>query len=75
MVIPVKKKHRNKKNRNWKESCRNHLPSLKKDNATDAFADAVSKRISKGVLCYTNLPAGASSPRSKRKGRGATQEP
>ena len=44
--------------------------SPKKGEATDAFADAVSKCISKGVCYYTNLPARASSPRNKRKGGG-----
>ncbi len=48
---------------------------LKKGEATDAFADAISECISKGVVYYTNLPAGASSPWNKWKGRGAPQEP
>ena len=41
----------------------------------DAFADAVSECISKWVLYYTNLPAGAGSPRNKHKGGEGTLEP
>jgi hypothetical protein len=48
---------------------------LKKGESTDAFADAVSDCISKGILYYTNLPANASLPWNKRKGEGAPQEP
>jgi hypothetical protein len=55
--------------------CKYSKDHLKKGDATDAFADTVSECISKGVLYYTNLPAGASSPRYKRKGKGAIPEP
>jgi hypothetical protein len=48
---------------------------LKKGEATDVFANAISECISKGVGYYTNLPAGASSPQYKRKGRGQLQKP
>ncbi len=33
-MIPVKKTHRNKKNRNLKDSCRNYLPSLNGANGS-----------------------------------------
>jgi hypothetical protein len=55
--------------------CRYLKGHLKKGESTDAFSDAISKCISKGVLYYTNLPAGASSPWNKRKGGRAPQEP
>ncbi len=41
---------------------------IKKGDAMDEFADAVIDCIGKGVLYYTNLPAGAGSPNNKRKG-------
>ena len=46
---------------------------MKKGNFTDAFADGVTDVITKGVIYYTNLPAGeggGGSPRNKRKGGG-----
>ncbi len=55
--------------------CRYSKSHPKKGEAMDAFADAVSKCISKGVVYYTNHPAGASSPRNKRNGGKAPQEP
>ncbi len=56
--------------------CKYSKGHLKKGDATDTFANAVSECISKGVVYYyTNLTAGASSPRNKRKGGGAPQEP
>jgi hypothetical protein len=61
----------------WGVGCKfykGHL-KIKKGEATDAFAAAVSECISKGVLYYTNLPAEASSPRNKHKGGRGTQEP
>ncbi len=53
----------------WCTQCKYSKGHLKKGEATDAFANAVSKCISKGVFYYTNLPVGASSPRYKQKGR------
>ncbi len=53
--------------------CRYSKGHLKKGEAMDAFAKAVSECISKGVGFYTNLPAGASPPRYKCG--GATPEP
>ncbi len=38
---------------------------LKEGEAMDVFADAIFECISKGVLYYTDLPAGANSPRNK----------
>ena len=46
---------------------------MNKGDSTDAFAGGVTNIISKGVIYYTNLPAGVAgggSPRNKRKGRG-----
>jgi hypothetical protein len=54
--------------------CKYSKGHLKKGDATDAFAEALFECISKGVLYYTNLPTGASSPRYKRIGGGATSE-
>jgi hypothetical protein len=48
---------------------------LKKGEATDAFVDAISECTSTGVVYYTNLSTGASSPRYKWKSGGATPEP
>ena len=48
-------------------------PGLPPSDSTDAFANGVTDIISKGVLCYTNLPArecGGGSPRNKHKGGG-----
>ncbi len=59
----------------WGAGCKYFKGPLKKGDATDTFVDAISECISKGVLYYTNLPAGASLPRSKQKGGGATPEP
>ncbi len=42
----------------------------KKGDFTDAFADAVSNCISKGILHYVNLPEGEGSPSKKRRGNG-----
>jgi hypothetical protein len=58
----------------WGAWCKYSKGHLKKGEVMDAFVDAVSECISKGVLYYTNLPARASSPRYKRKGKGATPE-
>ena len=54
----------------WCKFARGHV---NKDDSTNAFADGVTNVISKGVIYYTNLPAGAAgggSPRNKRKGGG-----
>lgn len=51
--------------------CRYSRGHLKPGDATDAFADATLECISKGVLYYTNLPAGSpDSPGKKRKAAG-----
>jgi hypothetical protein len=55
--------------------CKFYKGHLKKMEATDAFAAAISECISKAVLYYTNLPAGASSSCNKRKGRGEPKNP
>jgi hypothetical protein len=55
--------------------CRYLKGHLKKREATDAFANAISECLSKGVVYYTNLPAGASSPQSKQKGGGEPKAP
>jgi hypothetical protein len=56
--------------------CKNSKGHAKKGDVTDTFADAVSDCISKGVLCYANLPEGES-PLSKRcrGGRGIEGNP
>jgi hypothetical protein len=36
----------------------------------DEFAEAITDCIGKGVLYYTNLPAGEGSPSNKCKGMG-----
>ncbi len=43
---------------------------VKNGDVMEAFANAISNCISKGVLYYTNLPAGEGSPSNKRKGGG-----
>ncbi len=48
--------------------CKFSWGHVKKGEATDAFADAISECISKGVLYYTNLPAKDGYPRNKQKG-------
>ena len=53
--------------------CKFSRGQVKKGDPTDVFADGVTDVIIKGVLHYTNLPAGeggGSSPHNKRKGRG-----
>jgi hypothetical protein len=55
--------------------CKYYTGHLKKGEAKDAFAVAISECISKRVLYYTSLPARASSPHNKCKGGGGTQEP
>jgi hypothetical protein len=51
--------------------CRYSRGHLKQGDATDAFAEATLECISKGVLYYTNLPAGSpDSPVKKRKAAG-----
>ncbi len=54
--------------------CKYYKGHLRKGDATDTFAATISECINKGVLYYTNLPAGAGSPRNKRKGWEGTQE-
>jgi hypothetical protein len=41
----------------------------------DEFAGAVSDVIKKGVVYYTNLPAGSGSHSGKQKARGGGQHP
>ncbi len=53
--------------------CRFAQGHVQKGEAMDAFAWAVSDVIKKGVVYYTNLPAGSGSPSSKCKARGGGQ--
>jgi hypothetical protein len=48
--------------------CKYSKGHAKKGDFTDAFADAVSDCISKGVLHYVNLPKGEGSPSKKCRG-------
>jgi hypothetical protein len=50
--------------------CKYSRGHIKKGDAMDEFANAVTDCIKKGVLYYTNLPAGSGSPNNKRKGAG-----
>jgi hypothetical protein len=54
------------------KSCKFFKGHVQKGDFTDDFADNVSDCISKGVLYYTELPQGGSSPGEKRK---ATEGP
>jgi hypothetical protein len=47
--------------------CKFSWGHLKRGDVTEAFADAISDCISKGVLYCTNLPAGEDYPSNKRK--------
>jgi hypothetical protein len=50
--------------------CKFSWGHVKKGDAMDAFADAVSNCISKGVRYYINLPAREGFPGNKHKGVG-----
>jgi hypothetical protein len=50
--------------------CKFFRGHIAKGDTTDEFANAVTNCIGKGMLYYTNLPAGEGSPNNKCKGLG-----